>query len=53
MIILTCPRCNKEIDETKFKDIYDRDTGSWDIYILCTCGFDEYTEALEAAEIPF
>jgi len=39
---MNCPICNRELFQMDYKDIYEPETGSYEQYINCPCGYDEY-----------
>lgn len=41
---MNCPICNRELSLMDYRDIYDSETGSYEQYINCPCGYLEYEE---------
>lgn len=47
---MTCPKCNKNLENIDVIGIYDREINSCDQYIKCSdCGYDELAEESEQA----
>lgn len=45
-----CPNCKKVLEQIDYRDIYDSETDSCDVYIDCHgCGYNEYEEEGEGA----
>lgn len=44
-MLITCPRCYRNLDEISFRDIFDNQTGTLERFISCIyCGYEEFDE---------